>query len=184
MEWIIRLECRAEHHVLHERDIARFERRTDFVRPEEVGLSLLDAKALLRNLQCNIVRGQAGCDCERGRDSMKLAPPTSKLAQADNSSCEFRSLVAVELERPWGRAVTKRVAPRRLVRSETSCATAGIASRAGCPARCTGLATRGVRRRRTDDIGWRLPIRWLMTLLMLDSAGALEILSPFRRAAL
>lgn len=34
------------------------------------------------------------------------------------------------------------------------------------------------------DIGWRLPIRWLTTLLILDSAGALEILSPFRQAAL
>jgi hypothetical protein len=34
--------------VLHEHDVARFERQMDILRPEEVGLSLLDAKALLR----------------------------------------------------------------------------------------------------------------------------------------
>jgi hypothetical protein len=46
MEWIVRLECRDKSRVLHEREVARFERQTDELRPEEVGLSLLDAKAL------------------------------------------------------------------------------------------------------------------------------------------
>jgi hypothetical protein len=59
MEWIVRLECRDESHVLHEREVARFERQTDEFRPEEVGLSLLDAKALLHNIQWNLVRDQA-----------------------------------------------------------------------------------------------------------------------------
>jgi hypothetical protein len=41
MEWIVRLECRDKSRVLHARDVARFERQTEDLRPEEVGLSLL-----------------------------------------------------------------------------------------------------------------------------------------------
>jgi hypothetical protein len=67
MEWILRLECRDEHEVLHERDIARFERQTDVLRPEEVGLSLLDAKTLLHNIQWNLVRDQAAFQATAGR---------------------------------------------------------------------------------------------------------------------
>jgi hypothetical protein len=58
MEWIVRLECRDQNRVLHERDIARVERPTDILRPDELGLSLLDAKALLRSIQSNLVKDQ------------------------------------------------------------------------------------------------------------------------------
>ena len=58
MEWIVRLECRDQNRVLHERDIARIERPTDILRPDELGLSLLDAKALLRSIQSNLVKDQ------------------------------------------------------------------------------------------------------------------------------
>ena len=44
MEWIVRAECRDNSSVLHERDVASFEHQTDVLRPEEVGLGLLDAK--------------------------------------------------------------------------------------------------------------------------------------------
>jgi hypothetical protein len=67
MEWIVRLECRDKSRVLHEREVARFERQTDELRPEEVGLSLLDAKALLHNIQWNLVRDQAELQAAAGR---------------------------------------------------------------------------------------------------------------------
>jgi hypothetical protein len=67
VEWIVRLECRDKSGVLHERDVARFERQTDVLRPEEVGLSLLDAKALLHNIQSNLVRDQAAFQAAAGR---------------------------------------------------------------------------------------------------------------------
>jgi hypothetical protein len=58
MEWIVRLECRDQNRVLHERDIARIERPTDMLRPDELGLSVLDAKTLLRSIQSNLVKDQ------------------------------------------------------------------------------------------------------------------------------
>jgi hypothetical protein len=67
MEWIVRLECRDKSRLLHEREVARFERQTDELRPEEVGLSLLDAKALLHNIQWNLVRDQAALQAAAGR---------------------------------------------------------------------------------------------------------------------
>lgn len=67
MEWIVRLECCDKSRVLHESDVARFERKTDVLRPEEVGLSLLDAKALLHNIQSNLVRDQAAFQAAAGR---------------------------------------------------------------------------------------------------------------------
>jgi nitrate/nitrite-specific signal transduction histidine kinase len=39
---------------LQERDVARFERQTDVLRPEEAGLSLLDAKARLYKIILDI----------------------------------------------------------------------------------------------------------------------------------
>jgi len=39
MEWIVRLECRDKNRVLHERDVARIDRLTDVLRPEEVRAS-------------------------------------------------------------------------------------------------------------------------------------------------
>src|SRR6202521_4970913 len=67
MEWIVRLECRDKSRVLHEREVARFERQTDELRPEEVGLSLLDAKAVLHNIQWNLVRDQVALQAPAGR---------------------------------------------------------------------------------------------------------------------
>jgi hypothetical protein len=67
MEWIVSLECRDKSRVLHERDVARFERHTDVLRPEEVGLSVLDAKALLDNIQSNLVKDQAAFQADAGR---------------------------------------------------------------------------------------------------------------------
>jgi hypothetical protein len=58
MEWIVRRECRDQNRVLHERDIARIERPTDMLRPDELGLNLLDAKALLRCIRSNLVKDQ------------------------------------------------------------------------------------------------------------------------------
>jgi len=75
MEWILRLECRDEHAVLHERDIARFERQTECLRPEEVGLTLLDATTLLYNIQWNVVRDQVAFQAEVRRKCAVCGEP-------------------------------------------------------------------------------------------------------------
>jgi hypothetical protein len=67
MEWIVRLECRDKSRVLRERDVARFERQRDVLSPEEVGLSLLEEKALLHNIQSNLVRDQTASQAVAGR---------------------------------------------------------------------------------------------------------------------
>jgi hypothetical protein len=67
MEWMLRHECRDTNRVLHQRDVTKRECPTDVLRPEEVGLSLLDAKALLRSIQWNLVRDQAAHHAAAGR---------------------------------------------------------------------------------------------------------------------
>jgi hypothetical protein len=64
---IVRAECRDNSSVLHERDVASFEHQTDVLGPEEVGLSLLDAKDLLHNTESSLVGDEAAFQAAAGR---------------------------------------------------------------------------------------------------------------------
>ncbi len=65
MEWIVTVQCRDGSQTFTPRTVARISRRSDRCNPEEVGLALEDSKAILSELQRNVVLDQIEGEMQR-----------------------------------------------------------------------------------------------------------------------